>query len=222
MSEARKAEATAGSGPETRSRPTGRRPRRWQRLGGALGLLVASLLLLAVAAGAWLRHRLLAALPVASGRLEVRGLTAPVWIERDAAGSWADGARSWRGLLPVSQVPRLVGPESGRLWPANNRVLAGARRSLWAAAASCWAPAPARSATTCWPCRGHRRGHGEASSSTTGRCCASAGTTCCCGSSPPEAVAADARRGKLRQLAARWGAAPASAPAASGWCARSG
>jgi penicillin amidase len=86
MSEVWKAGATAGSGPETGSRPARPRPHRWQRLGGALGLLAAFLLLLAVAAGAWLRHRLLGALPVASGKLAVRGLTAPVQIERDAAG----------------------------------------------------------------------------------------------------------------------------------------
>lgn len=40
--------------------------------------------------------------------------------------SWADGSRRWDGLLPPAETPRVVDPESGRLWTANNRVVGGA------------------------------------------------------------------------------------------------
>ncbi len=36
--------------------------------------------------------------------------------------SWTDGVRRWQGLLPPEEVPRIVDPESGRLWTANNRL----------------------------------------------------------------------------------------------------
>ena len=39
--------------------------------------------------------------------------------------SWADGTRRWDGLLPPDEAPRVVDPESGRLWSANNRVVSG-------------------------------------------------------------------------------------------------
>ncbi len=47
-------------------------------------------------------------------------------FDGETAASWADGARSWQGLLPPAAVPRLADPPAGRLWTANNRVLAGA------------------------------------------------------------------------------------------------
>jgi penicillin amidase len=47
-------------------------------------------------------------------------------FDGETAASWADGARSWPGLLPPAEVPRVLDPPSGRLWTANNRVLAGA------------------------------------------------------------------------------------------------
>jgi penicillin amidase len=37
--------------------------------------------------------------------------------------SWAGGGRGWDGLVPPEEVPRLVDPESGILWTANNRTL---------------------------------------------------------------------------------------------------
>jgi len=40
--------------------------------------------------------------------------------------SWADGSRGWDGWLAPEEVPRVVDPESGRLWAANNRVVGGA------------------------------------------------------------------------------------------------
>jgi len=46
-------------------------------------------------------------------------------FDGETAASWADGSRSWPGLLPPAEVPRVVDPPSGRLWTANNRVLAG-------------------------------------------------------------------------------------------------
>ena len=39
--------------------------------------------------------------------------------------SWADGTRGWDGLLASEEVPRIIDPESGRLWTANNRVVSG-------------------------------------------------------------------------------------------------
>ncbi len=39
--------------------------------------------------------------------------------------SWSDGSRRWEGLLPPEEVPRVIDPPSGRLWTANNRVVGG-------------------------------------------------------------------------------------------------
>jgi len=39
--------------------------------------------------------------------------------------SWADGARGWDGRLPPDEYPRLLDPEHGRLWTANNRTVDG-------------------------------------------------------------------------------------------------
>ena len=39
--------------------------------------------------------------------------------------SWADGDRSWDGWLDPADYPRVVDPESGRLWTANSRVVEG-------------------------------------------------------------------------------------------------
>src|SRR5918992_3757774 len=55
-----------------------------------------------------------------AGRLPRR-----VGFDGEIASSWTDGARRWQGLVPASEVPRLVDPPSGRLWTANNLVLAG-------------------------------------------------------------------------------------------------
>jgi penicillin amidase len=38
--------------------------------------------------------------------------------------SWADGTCRWDGWLDPKEYPRIVDPPSGRLWTANNRVLA--------------------------------------------------------------------------------------------------
>jgi penicillin amidase len=39
--------------------------------------------------------------------------------------SWADGTRRWEGWLAPEEVPQVVDPPSGRIWTANNRILAG-------------------------------------------------------------------------------------------------
>jgi penicillin G amidase len=39
--------------------------------------------------------------------------------------SWADGSRGWNGWLAPEEYPRVVDPESGRLWSANARVVEG-------------------------------------------------------------------------------------------------
>ncbi len=44
--------------------------------------------------------------------------------------SWADGTRGWQGLLAPESVPRLLDPESGRLWAANNRLVDGEALTL--------------------------------------------------------------------------------------------
>jgi penicillin amidase len=49
-----------------------------------------------------------------------------VGFDGETAGSWADGSRQWQGLVPPPEIPRLVDPPAGRLWTANNQVLAGA------------------------------------------------------------------------------------------------
>jgi penicillin amidase len=40
-------------------------------------------------------------------------------------GPWHDGARAWDGYYRGQEHPRLVNPESGRLWTANARVVSG-------------------------------------------------------------------------------------------------
>ena len=39
--------------------------------------------------------------------------------------SWADGSNSWNGWLPPDAYPRIVDPEDGILWTANNRQVSG-------------------------------------------------------------------------------------------------
>ncbi len=39
--------------------------------------------------------------------------------------SWADGTRRWDGYLNPQEYPRIIEPESGRLWTANARVVSG-------------------------------------------------------------------------------------------------
>ncbi len=39
--------------------------------------------------------------------------------------SWADGSRHWDGYLTPEEYPRIVDPESGRIWTANARVVSG-------------------------------------------------------------------------------------------------
>lgn len=39
--------------------------------------------------------------------------------------SWADGSNAWEGFLEPSEYPRIVNPESGRIWTANSRVVGG-------------------------------------------------------------------------------------------------
>jgi len=39
--------------------------------------------------------------------------------------SWADGTCRWDGYLDPAEQPRIIDPPAGRLWSANNRVVAG-------------------------------------------------------------------------------------------------
>jgi penicillin amidase len=39
--------------------------------------------------------------------------------------SWADGERGWDGWLLSHEYPRILNPESGRIWTANSRVVSG-------------------------------------------------------------------------------------------------
>ncbi|MCP4657403.1 MAG: penicillin acylase family protein [bacterium] len=48
-----------------------------------------------------------------------------VGFEGRLPGSWADGTRSWTGLLPPAEVPHIADPDSGRVWAANNRLVDG-------------------------------------------------------------------------------------------------
>ena len=61
-----------------------------------------------------------------AGRLPLRA-----GFDGEIASSWADGAHRWQGLVPPAAVPRLADPPAGRLWTANNRVLAGAAAAPW-------------------------------------------------------------------------------------------
>jgi len=39
--------------------------------------------------------------------------------------SWADGTRRWDGYLEPAEYPRIISPETGRIWTANARVVDG-------------------------------------------------------------------------------------------------
>jgi penicillin amidase len=62
------------------------RPRWGRRIVRALLLVAGLLLVLLLAAGLWLRHRVTASLPQLRGELAIPGLSAPVAVERDALG----------------------------------------------------------------------------------------------------------------------------------------
>jgi penicillin amidase len=44
--------------------------------------------------------------------------------------SWADGSHRWDGWLEPQAQPRIKDPESGRIWTANSRIVAGADLAL--------------------------------------------------------------------------------------------
>ncbi len=48
-----------------------------------------------------------------------------VGFEGRLPGSWAHGERSWDGWLEPEEYPRIIDPESGLLWSANNRMVGG-------------------------------------------------------------------------------------------------
>jgi penicillin G amidase len=62
------------------------RPRRGRRIVRALLWVVGLVLLLLLAAGLWLHHRVAASLPELRGELAIPGLSAPVAVERDSLG----------------------------------------------------------------------------------------------------------------------------------------
>ena len=59
-----------------------------------------------------------------AGRSTVRSRDA--WASTGAClSSWADGTRGWSGWLDREEYPRVLDPESGRIWTANARVVDG-------------------------------------------------------------------------------------------------
>ncbi len=62
------------------------------------------------------------------GRI-VWSVAGPVPKRRGTLGalpeSWADGARGWDGYHPPEDIPRVLDPDSGVLWTANNRIVDG-------------------------------------------------------------------------------------------------
>ncbi len=48
-----------------------------------------------------------------------------VGIDGALPSSWSDGSRGWQGWLEPREYPRLLEPDSGRLWTANARVVDG-------------------------------------------------------------------------------------------------
>jgi penicillin G amidase len=45
--------------------------------------------------------------------------------------SWADGTCRWDGVLPPAAHPRVVDPDSGRIWTANNQVVFGSSPAVY-------------------------------------------------------------------------------------------
>jgi penicillin amidase len=62
------------------------RPRRGRRIVRGLLLGLGLIVLVALAAGLWVRHRVVASLPDLRGELAIPGLSAPVAVERDSLG----------------------------------------------------------------------------------------------------------------------------------------
>lgn len=48
-----------------------------------------------------------------------------VGYDSSLPASWADGSAGWRGWLTPDEYPRVVDPESGLIWTANNRIVDG-------------------------------------------------------------------------------------------------
>ena len=48
-----------------------------------------------------------------------------VGYDSSLPASWADGGAGWRGWLATEEYPRVVNPESGLIWTANNRIVEG-------------------------------------------------------------------------------------------------
>ena len=46
-------------------------------------------------------------------------------LRRPLPVSWADGTRGWSGWLNRDEYPRVLDPQSGRIWTANARVVDG-------------------------------------------------------------------------------------------------
>ena len=48
-----------------------------------------------------------------------------VGYDSSLPASWADGSTGWHGWLTPDEYPRIVDPESGLIWSANNRIVEG-------------------------------------------------------------------------------------------------
>ncbi len=51
-------------------------------------------------------------------------------IDGRVPASWTDGLHQWQGWLDPEDYPRIVSPESGRIWTANARVVGGEKLAI--------------------------------------------------------------------------------------------
>ena len=93
---------------------------------------------------------------------------------------WSEGG-GWNGWLTAAEYPRIVNPDSGRIWTANARRVVDGRSACASSATGVTtsARASARFAMACLPSTGTRPATCWRCSWTTGRCSSRDGATCC-------------------------------------------
>jgi penicillin amidase len=122
-------------------------------------------------------------------------------------GSWADGTRRWEGLLPPEATPQVIDPPSGRVWSANQRMIDGPGLDLLGGRGNYLFGARARQirdGLAALPPRATERDLLRVQLDNRALFLAR-WQALLLRTLTPEAVAADPRRGELRDLTARWG-----------------
>jgi penicillin amidase len=52
------------------------------------------------------------------------------YLERKLPQDWSTGLKGWKGILPADQYPKVINPDTNRLWTANARIVGGAMADI--------------------------------------------------------------------------------------------